>query len=118
MVYNNHKILLALYEPRCEKTGLWGFRAVQPQTMARGLKFQILEAEDCTLCVGKTKALISCALSAKLLIYVFVFAYAKKRFPHNMDHILVWSIGFFYNNSNNNVFILRGLHIKYKHELI
>ena len=34
-------------EPRCEKTGLWGFRpgptyqAVQPQKMARGLKFRI-----------------------------------------------------------------------------
>ena len=39
---------LRLYEPRCEKTGLRGFptrsdtnRAVQPQKMARGLKFRI-----------------------------------------------------------------------------
>ena len=30
-------------EPRCEKTGLWGSptRAVQPQKMARCLKFRI-----------------------------------------------------------------------------
>ena len=44
-------IKYALYspnEPRCEKTGLWGFRpgptqnqAVKPQKIARGLKFRI-----------------------------------------------------------------------------
>ena len=39
---------LTVKEPRCEKTGLWGVptrsdtnRAVQPQKMARGLKFRI-----------------------------------------------------------------------------
>ena len=31
-----------IYEPRCEKNGL---RGVQPQKMARGLKFRILEVE-------------------------------------------------------------------------
>ena len=39
--YNN-------YEPRCEKTGLQGFRpnqAVKPHKMARGLKFRIEEVE-------------------------------------------------------------------------
>ena len=33
------------YEPRSEKTGLWGFRAVQAQKMARGLKFRIMVVE-------------------------------------------------------------------------
>ena len=36
---------------------------------------------DCTICVAKTKALISFAVTAKL-ICVFVFAYAKIRFSH------------------------------------
>ena len=36
--------------------------------------------------VGKTKALISFAVTAKL-ICVFVFAYAKSRFSHDVAHI-------------------------------
>ena len=36
---------------------------------------------DCTIFVAKTKALISCAVTAKL-ICGFVFAYAKSRFSH------------------------------------
>ena len=35
--------------------------------------------------VAKTKALISCAVTAQL-ICVFVFAYAKIRFSHNEAH--------------------------------
>ena len=41
---------------------------------------------DCTICVAKTKALISFAVTAKL-ICVFVFAYAKIRFSHDEAHI-------------------------------
>ena len=41
---------------------------------------------DCTICVAKTKALISLAVTAKL-IRAFVFAYAKKRFSHDAAHI-------------------------------
>ena len=37
---------------------------------------------DCTIYVAETKALISFAVTAKL-IYVFVFAYVKKRFSHD-----------------------------------
>ena len=40
-------LIHVIYEPRCEKTGLQGFRPgptqtghVQPQKMTRGLKFQ------------------------------------------------------------------------------
>ena len=40
---------------------------------------------DCTFCVAKTKALISFAVTAKL-IYVFVFAYAKSRLSHDAAH--------------------------------
>ena len=42
---------------------------------------------DCTICVAKPKALISCAFTAQL-IYVFVFAYAKSRFSHNETHMV------------------------------
>ena len=42
---------------------------------------------NCTIRVAKTKALISFAVTAKL-ICVFVFAYAKTRFSHNVAHIL------------------------------
>ena len=41
---------------------------------------------DCTICVAKTKALISCAVTAQL-ICVFVFAYARNRFSHDTAHI-------------------------------
>ena len=37
---------------------------------------------NCTSCVANTKALISFAVTAKL-ICVFVFAYAKSRFSHD-----------------------------------
>ena len=39
------------------------------------------------ICVAKTKALISCAVTAQL-ICVFVFAYAKSRFSHNEAHMM------------------------------
>ena len=41
---------------------------------------------DCTIRVAKTKALISFAVTPKL-ICVFVFAYAKKRFSHDAAHL-------------------------------
>ena len=43
---------------------------------------------DCTICKAKTKALISCAVTAQL-ICVFVFAYAKSRFSHNKAQ-MIW----------------------------
>ena len=43
---------------------------------------------DCTIRVAKTKALISFAVTAKL-ICDFVFAYAKSRFSHDEAQILV-----------------------------
>ena len=40
---------------------------------------------NCTICVAKRKALISFAVTAKL-ICVFVFAYAKRWFSHDAAH--------------------------------
>ena len=48
--------------------------------MARGLKnFRFGKKRDCTICVGKTKMLVICALTVQL-ICVFVFAYVKAGF--------------------------------------
>ena len=48
--------------------------------------FGFRKQRDCTIQVAKTKALISFAVTAKL-ICVFVFAYAKIRFSHVAAHI-------------------------------
>ena len=63
-------------------------QAVQPQKIARGLKLQIY----CTIRVAKTKALISFAVTAKL-ICVFVFAYAKGRFSYDATQMGVDKMG-------------------------
>ena len=76
-------------EPRCEKTGLRGFRPAPTQTRLYSLR-RWLEAlnfgnrtkRDCTIYVAKTKALICFAVTAKL-ICVFVFAYSRSRFSHD-----------------------------------
>ena len=44
---------------------------------------------DCTICVAKTKALISCAVTTQL-ICGFALAYAKSRFSHNKAPIKTW----------------------------
>ena len=44
---------------------------------------------DCTIRVAKTKALISFAVTAKL-ICVFVFAYAKSRFSHDEAQMVIY----------------------------
>ena len=56
--------------------------------MARGLQFGFRKKRDCTIRVAKTKALISFAVTAKL-IGAFVFAYAKSRFSHDEAHFRV-----------------------------
>ena len=54
-------------------------QAVLSLNMARNLKFRIHKVEGFTIRVAKTKALISFAVTAKL-ICVFVFAYVKTGF--------------------------------------
>ena len=87
------KMLEILLEPRCEKTGLRGFRPGPPQiglySHIRWLEarnFGFRKKRGCTIRGAKTKALISFAVTAKL-ICVFVFAYAKSRFSHNEAHL-------------------------------
>ena len=82
-----------LYEPQHQKTALRGF---QPDLTQTGLdnhwrwlgtwNFGFRKQRDCTIQVGKTKALISFAVTVKL-ICVFVLAYAKIRFSHVVAHI-------------------------------
>ena len=67
------------YEPRCEKTGLRDFLPGPTQTglynqgrWIEALNFGFTKQRDCIIRVAKTKALISCAVTAQL-ICVFVF---------------------------------------------
>ena len=61
----------------------------------------------CIIRVAKTKALISFAVTAKL-ICVFVFAYTKLRFSHNAAHILMsYTFNAFRFSSANEVNVLQ-----------
>ena len=62
-------------------------QAVQLHKIARDLKFRFRKKRDRTINVAKTKALITFVVTAKL-ICVFVFAYAKGLFSHDVAHIL------------------------------
>ena len=52
------------------------------------LKFVFRKQRDCTICVAKTKARTSLAVTAKLTC-VPVFAYAKSRPSRDAAHIMV-----------------------------
>ena len=69
---------IMIYKPRHENSCLRGFRTepTQPQQIARGLIFQIYEVDG-----------LYYAAKMKVLICVFVFAYAKSRFSHDAAHI-------------------------------
>ena len=76
-------------------------RAVQAQKMARSLKFRIsvVQKRNCTIRVAKTKALVSFAVTAKL-ICAFVFAKAdcwggsnddaENNFSHIKGYVMVY----------------------------
>ena len=72
-----------------------------------GLKFR--KWRDYTICVAKTKVLISCAVITRL-IRAFVFAYSKSRFSHDEAHTCTY---FFFGGggrpfmTNSHVDILR-----------
>ena len=61
------------------------YRPVQSKEMVRGRKFWIYKVEESTIHVAKTQALISFAVTAKL-ICAFVFAYADCWFSHVAAH--------------------------------
>ena len=71
-------------ETRCEKTSLRGFRPGPTQTGLYSHRRQTV----CTIYVAKRKALISFAVTAKL-ICVFVLAYAKSWFSHDAAQLVV-----------------------------
>ena len=82
------------YEPRSEKSGLWRFRPGPTQTSLYSHRkrleagnFGFRKKRNCTIRVVKTKALISFAVTAKL-ICAFVFAYAKILFAHDTVYML------------------------------
>ena len=84
---------MTLNEPRHEKICLRGFRPGPTQTglnsHSRWLDasdFKFRKRRNCSFYIAKTKALISCAVTAQL-ICVFVFAYAKVRFSHDAAKI-------------------------------
>ena len=74
------------------KPTIWGptrsdtNQPVQSQKQARSLIFWITEKRDCAIRVAKTKALISFAVTAKL-ICAFVFAYADCWVSHAAAHM-------------------------------
>ena len=83
------------YEPRREKTGLRGFRPGPTQTGLYSLRsrleawnFGFKKKRNSTIRVAKTKALISFAVTMKL-ICVFVFACANCWFSHEAAQILL-----------------------------
>ena len=68
------------YEQQCEKTGLWDFRPGMTQTelcknrrWSEAGNFGFKKKRTCIICVAKTEALISFAVTVKL-ICAFVFA--------------------------------------------
>ena len=63
-------------------------QAVQPHKMARDMKFLIYEVEGLYYLCSETKALIIFAVTPKL-VCVFVFAYAKNRFSHDVAHLIM-----------------------------
>ena len=78
-------------EPRHEKTSLRGIQPGPTQTRLYNYRLEISDSgklRDCTIYLAKTKALISCVVTAQL-ICSFVFAYAKSRFSHDAAHLKV-----------------------------
>ena len=90
---NSELLVLLLYKPMGEKTNKVGSDQVQHKPSCTvtedGKRLEILDLESrrTVLClVAKTKALISFAVTTKL-ICAFVFAYADCWFSHVVAHI-------------------------------
>ena len=87
--------LVEEFEPVHEKINNLGFRPGLTQTRLyshrsrlEAWKFGFKKKRKCTIRVAKTKALISFAVTAKL-ICVFVIAYANCWFSHAQAHLIV-----------------------------
>ena len=77
------------FRPGPTQTGLYSHRR-----WLEAWNFELRKQRDCTIQVAKTKALISFAVTSKL-ICVFVFAYAKIRFSHVAAHFMAQNIYLF-----------------------
>ena len=80
------------FEPVHEETNNLGFqpgvtqiRLYSHRSRLEACNFGFKKKRDCTICVAKTKSLISCAVTAQL-ISVFVFACANCWFSHAVAH--------------------------------
>ena len=87
-----HYLFSCTFEPRHKKTVIKvsdHFRhkrwAAHPQKMPRGLKFLFQEVEGLYYPCSENKGADQLPVTAKL-ICVFVFAYAKTRFSHDVVH--------------------------------
>ena len=91
------------------RPGLIQTRLYSHRRWLEALNFGFRYKRNCTAHVAKTKALISFAVTAKL-ICVFVLAYAKSRFSHDEAHMVstgyikLWII--YGNGKGNNLKIL------------
>ena len=100
-------------EPVREKTNNLGFRPGPTQTRLYSRRwleagnFGFRKYKNCTICVAKTKALISFAVTAKL-ICAFVFAYADCWFSHAVAQICFVSRNL---NKQNDVYICTFVHV-------
>ena len=81
------------YESSREKTNNVVFEQVRRKLSCdkhrrwlEAVNFGFRKQMNCTIRAAKTKALISCAVTAQL-ICAFVFAYAECLFPHDAAHI-------------------------------
>ena len=70
------------FRPGLTQTGLYSHRR-----WLEALTFGFKKKRDCTICVAKTKALISFAVTGKLAC-AFVFAYADCWFSHAKAQLL------------------------------
>ena len=80
----SREFILLINEPRCEKTGLQGFRPGTTQTglYSYSLKFRIYEVEGLYYPCNENKGADQLRVTAQL-ICVLVFAYAKSWFSHD-----------------------------------
>ena len=80
-VYTYLSLIVQGFRPCPTQTGLYN----HTRWLEAG-NFGSRKKRECTIRVAKTKALIRFAVTAKL-ICVFVFAYAKSRFSHDVAHL-------------------------------
>ena len=116
-------VLKILYEPLHENSNNLGFRPGPTQTSlcsykrwVEAINFGFRNNSNCTICLAKTKALISCAVTAQL-ICAFVFAYANCWFYGAAAHIGIMNMSS--QNARIEIYLLQKLYkIKFRLEVV